>query len=68
MSRRGTEMGGTGGQPKFKLLKRLDAFGAISFIKCQDSGEKIKGDVGKSSWNSGLQAPIIPNYVWQMAE
>lgn len=61
-------MGGTGGQPKFKLLKHLHTFGAISFIKCQDSGEKIKRDVGESYWNSDLQAPIVPNNVWQMAE
>lgn len=42
MSRRGTEMGGTGGLPSSKVLKYLDASGAISFMKCQGCKGKIK--------------------------
>jgi len=42
MSRRGTEMGGTGGLPSSKVLKYLDASGAISFMKCQGCRGKIK--------------------------
>lgn len=35
-------MGGTGVLPKLKVLEYLDAFGAVSFIKCQQSGGKNK--------------------------
>lgn len=41
---------------KIQVIKTFD-FGAFSFIKCQDSGEKIK----VKAVNSDFQALIIPN-------
>lgn len=36
------QKGSAGGQPKFKLFNHLDAFGAISFMKRQDTRGKNK--------------------------
>lgn len=45
----GDEQGGRTGCHwwTFKLLKHLDAFGAVSFTKCQDHGEKYKRGCGQ---------------------